>query len=261
MINFQASLAEAAQTSVQFRFLNDFPPITIGNGNDEAAKAMLHQALTQGPSGRTPLCRHVNEIAKEVKENAETLRSNGQLAVLVIATDGESSDGDVAAALAQLKDLPIWVIIRLCTEEDNICEYWDRVDEQLEIRLDIISDYMQEGKQITTANPWLTYGEPLHRMREFGMIMKEMDMLDESLLGTDEMYAMCKAILGRGPQGTDAPLPDPSNGFDMFYSALKQANAREPETWDPVTRGGREWIHASTVSRKYNPSAACCTMM
>ena len=43
------------------------------------------------------------------------LRAAGQQAALVIATDGESSDGDVVAALRPLASLPVFVSVRLCT--------------------------------------------------------------------------------------------------------------------------------------------------
>jgi hypothetical protein len=39
-------------------------------------------------------------------------------------------------------------------------------------------------------NSWLTYGEPLHRLREFGTIAKEMDLIDEAPLTMDEMKTM-----------------------------------------------------------------------
>ena len=51
---------------------------------------------------------------------ADQLRSNGQRAVVVIATDGESSDGDIAQAMRRLQTLPVWVVIRLCTDDDKI---------------------------------------------------------------------------------------------------------------------------------------------
>jgi hypothetical protein len=40
-------------------------------------------------------------------------------------------------------------------------------------------------------NNWLTYGEPLHRLREFGITVKEMDLLDESFLTMEQMKAFC----------------------------------------------------------------------
>jgi len=259
MLTFQSELSELSQSQVEFRFLNDFEPILMGvEGTGPDAKAMMQRAFENGPAGGTPLCKHVNEIAAEIRTQAPHLRANGQLAVLVIATDGESSDGNVAQALSQLKDLPCWVIIRLCTADEAISNYWDSVDSQLEVRMDIISDYLDEGAQIQAANPWLTYGMPLHRMREFGMILKEFDMLDEALLSVDEMHFLAKAILGKGV-GNETPIPDPSHDWNAFFTALRAANNREPSAWCPVSKRERNWVHSSTVSSKYR-SGGCCTI-
>ena len=59
------------------------------------------------------------------------LRSTGQKVAVIIATDGESSDGDMAAAMAPLKLLPVHVVVRLCTDEKRICDYWNNIDQQL----------------------------------------------------------------------------------------------------------------------------------
>ena len=79
---------------------------------------------TTGPSGATPLCKHINEIAAQVRSMEPALKANGHKAAIIICTDGESSDGDVAAALNQLHDLPVWVVIRLCTDEEKVVNYW-----------------------------------------------------------------------------------------------------------------------------------------
>ena len=45
----------------------------------------------------TPLCRHIREVIARIETMESTLRENGQRACVIIATDGESSDGDIAA--------------------------------------------------------------------------------------------------------------------------------------------------------------------
>lgn len=35
------------------------------------------------------------------------------------------------------------------------------------------------------------FSEPLHRMREFGASMKEMDIIDESTLSSEQMRVVC----------------------------------------------------------------------
>ena len=132
------------------------------------------------------------------------LRATNKKVAVIIATDGESSDGDIAQAMAPLKDLPALVVIRLCTDQDSICDYWNNIDKILgelfvccqsvlihlplsELDLDILDDICAEGSEIAAVNPWLTYGEPLHRMREFGVSLKEFDLLDESRLSGDQI--------------------------------------------------------------------------
>ena len=64
-----------------------------------------------------------------------TLRANNQRVAVVIATDGESSDGDIAAAMAPLQQLPVHVVIRLCTDQDSIVDYWNNIDKSLGISM------------------------------------------------------------------------------------------------------------------------------
>jgi hypothetical protein len=124
----------------------------------------------------------------------DQLRQNGQRAVLVIATDGESSDGEIAAAMKPLARLPVWVVVRLCTDEDRIVQYWNNIDNELELEMDVLDDYCSEAAEIFKVNPWLTYGEPLHRMREFGVAVKEFDLLDEATLTKEQVRLTVRAM-------------------------------------------------------------------
>ena len=40
----------------------------------------------------------------------------------------------------------------------------------------------------------LVYGEPIHRMREFGVIIKELDMIDEVALSGDQIVNVIKIM-------------------------------------------------------------------
>ena len=119
------------------------------------------------------------------------LRANGHKAAVIICTDGESSDGDVAAALKPLHNLPVWVVIRLCTDEENIVNYWNSIDNVLELELDILDDLVSEAEEVNKVNNWFTYGEPLHLLRQFGVSIKELDMLDEKALTIDQIRDVC----------------------------------------------------------------------
>jgi hypothetical protein len=54
--------------------------------------------------------------------------------------------------------------------------------------------HVGEAKEVTDANPWIAYGDPLHKLREFGAVIKEMDLLDESSLSSEQMRIMCSIL-------------------------------------------------------------------
>ena len=111
-----------------FRLLNNYAPVTIGGPKDDGSNyGKLITALQFPPSGGTPLCQHINAIVAEITAMAPMLKSTGKKVKLIIATDGEASDGDLAAAMRPLKSLPVWVVLRLCTSEEKVIKYWDGI--------------------------------------------------------------------------------------------------------------------------------------
>eukprot|EP01031_Cornospumella_fuschlensis_P040466 gene40466-49321_t len=130
-LEFHASLSLAANAPSQFRLLNGGPPIVIGNANDPDNRNKLQTFLAlmdSTPSGGTPLCKHIREVIDDIKAVENELRARGQKVCLVIMTDGESSDGDLAQAMQELKRLPVWTVVRLCTDADNVVQYWNNID-------------------------------------------------------------------------------------------------------------------------------------
>ena len=47
-----------------------------------------------------------------------------------------------------LEKLPVWVVIRLCTDEDKMVTYWNNVDSDIELSMDVIDDHLGEAKEI-----------------------------------------------------------------------------------------------------------------
>jgi hypothetical protein len=111
-LKFHVNFARQACAPTEFRFLNGAPPIRIGYTDAEEANrhATLLALLEGSPAGGTPLCRHIREVTAQIRVAEPQLRAAGQKACVIIATDGESSDGDIAQAMAPLKDLPVWVV-------------------------------------------------------------------------------------------------------------------------------------------------------
>ncbi len=196
-ITFHANLAKLANAPIEFRFLNSGVPVVIGDNQDpgdQKFQSLMNILQNSSPNGATPLCYHIGKVVQQIESIAPQLRANGQKAFVTIATDGESSDGVIVDALRPLQSLPVGVIIRLCTDERRIANYWNSIDSQLELDMDVLDDLKGEAIEIRRRNPWLTYTEPLHRMRELGMIQKELDILDERPLSLGQIRLFCSLV-------------------------------------------------------------------
>jgi hypothetical protein len=158
---------------------------------DNDGIATLLSVFQQPTTGATPLCYHVIQVIDQITAAAPRLRAAGQKAAVVIATDGEPTDGNLAETMVALCDLPVCLTIRLCTDDPRVVEFWNNIDSQLEMEIDVIDDFVAEGKEVLLCNEWLNYGEPLHRLREMGVPSREMDLLDERLLLPGEMKTLC----------------------------------------------------------------------
>ncbi len=73
-------------------------------------------------------------------------------------------------------------------------DYWNNIDKELELEMDVIDDFSNDAEQVHEFNPWLVYGEPLHRCREFGINLKDMDLMDEGKLSSEQMRSLCSYL-------------------------------------------------------------------
>lgn len=193
-LQFHLEFATKAAAPTEFRLLNGSMPLQVGTGDaaaDNSSYATLRRLFSESPSGGTPLCRHIREVAAKIRSMEPMLCSTGQRACVIVCTDGEASDGNMAEAMRPLKELPVWVVVRLCTDEDRIVQYWNNIDQQLELSMDVLDDLSGEAQEVKAANPWLTYGEPMHRLREWGTMQKEFDLLDETKLNMEQLWRFC----------------------------------------------------------------------
>eukprot|EP01006_Ploeotia_vitrea_P046618 TRINITY_DN67042_c0_g1_i2.p1 TRINITY_DN67042_c0_g1~~TRINITY_DN67042_c0_g1_i2.p1 ORF type:complete len:330 (-),score=14.24 TRINITY_DN67042_c0_g1_i2:109-1098(-) len=244
IVKFQAGFAKASNALTEFRLLNNAAPVVVGNPDDNASYQQICQIMdTSGPSGTTPLCRHINEVVAQIRNMESQLRANGHKAAVIICTDGEASDGDVAAALKPLHQLPVWVVLRLCTDEDAVVNYWNGIDSQLELDLEILDDLTSEAKEVNEKNNWFTYGEPLHLLRQFGINIKELDMLDESTLTPDQIRDVCAIIFGGSPDD----YPHPAADAKGFVKMINDKNKAEAKVWNPITKKMANWIEISKL--------------
>eukprot|EP00600_Ochromonadales_sp_CCMP1393_P005096 CAMPEP_0174960040 /NCGR_PEP_ID=MMETSP0004_2-20121128/3495_1 /TAXON_ID=420556 /ORGANISM="Ochromonas sp., Strain CCMP1393" /LENGTH=400 /DNA_ID=CAMNT_0016208393 /DNA_START=728 /DNA_END=1933 /DNA_ORIENTATION=+ len=246
-LKFHATLAHVANAKSEFRLLNGAQPIRVGmNDVDEESRfAMLMAILDNSPSGQTPLCRHIREVVTQIQGLEQELRASGRKACVIIASDGESSDGDIVSAMRPLRSLPVWAVVRLCTDEDRVVEYWNNIDSQLEMDMDVLDDLSGEAQEVYANNSWLTYGEPLHRLREFGVLIKEMDIMDSDKLSLDQVRIFCSVLFG----GNVDNYPHPELDFKAFVTTVAGEAMRAPEVWDPVSKKRKQWIDKRKLAK------------
>ena len=165
----------------------------VTNDNGESlAKVMT--LLSETPKGDTPICKQIKEITLRVKEMEEELISNETIALIIILSDGISTDGDVIESLKALEGTPIQIIIRVSSDESAIIEYWNEVSTRVDIDILILDDLECEGTQIEENNSWMTYGEPLHRAREFGAILPKMNNIDYCQLSLEDIKTVVQML-------------------------------------------------------------------
>lgn len=162
---------------------------------------------------------------------ANDLRKAGERVVIVIATDGLPTDTNkqgFVETLRLLEGLPVWVVIRLCTDEDDVVSFYNDLDGQLELSIEVLDDFCGEAQEVYGENPWLNYALPLHRLREMGYHDRVFDMLDERALTNTELRDFCALLFGE--ENIDG-MPDPSLDWEGFISDVERLVKREREHW------------------------------
>jgi hypothetical protein len=269
-VEYHARAAALLGAPTVFRLLNDPGRIvgpqqfSIAERGPEFVSDDLNIALTTmknaSPTGLTPLSDHVREIRENILTMKPTLVSNGQRVVIVLATDGLPSDsqgGTSAAtrsefltALRSLEGLPVWVVVRLCTDDDAVVEFYNKLDTQVEVSLEVIDDFVGEGKEVYGYNPWLNYSLTLHRIREMGFSHTLLDLLDERPLRIDELRDFLFLLFG--PEHFDG-VPDPQVDWNGFTNNLASILKKEKLQWNPNTKRMAPWIDMKLLNKKYSP--------
>jgi hypothetical protein len=258
-ILWHATLAANLGAPTEFRLLN--APMAVGGGGYQVIQCgiaepaaeieQVKKMLRTDPVGRTPLCAQISQVVSRVREEEARLRTQGLRAVVVVASDGQATDGNVADAMRPFRELPVWTIVRLCTDEDSVVQYWNGIDEDLELDMDVLDDLSGEAGEVAQGNCWLTYGASLHRLREWGTARKVLDLLDEAPLDAAQMSEMIKLVAG-----SEVQLPN-ARDWPAFEAAITQINTNLGTVWDPIRSRKRPWFSVSKIKKKYSGRATC----
>ena len=141
------------------------------------------------------------------------------------------------------------------SDDEDVVTFYNELDDQLELSVDVLDDFEEEAEEINKFNPWLNYALPLHRCREMGYHDRLFDLLDERLFTKEELRDFCALLLG----DFDG-VPDPEVDWDGFYQALKDALRKTPNQWNPVTKRLEPWISTSALKSSYVSNSNCALM-
>jgi len=213
---------------------------------------------TAQPGGVTPLIDHIIEIRESVSQLAPKLHSDGTKVSIILATDGLPTDArghggtaiqqQFVRALRSLEGLPVWLVVRLCTDEDAVVEFYNDLDNQLEISMDVLDDFIGEAKEVNEHNPWLNYALPLHRLREMGYHHRVFDMLDERPFTHEEVREFCNLLL---VEDNSQELTDPSADWKEFSREVEKLLAQQKNQWNPIDKKVTPWINTKKLQKKY----------
>lgn len=278
---YHVRMAALTKAATVFRFLND-PGVAGGKQqfgiatpdtendaasiNEEVARAVstIHSA---SPGGVTPLSRHVREIRENIAAMEPELRGDGTRVVVVLATDGLPTDeygtcdqhtkNTFIDALRSLEGLPVWVVVRLCTDEEEVVDFYNDLDRHLEFSLEVLDDFIGEAEEVNEHNSWLNYALPLHRCREMGYHNRLFDLLDERLLTVDEMKDMMCLLFG---EDKFDGVPDPQTDWNSFLKHVNSALMREKRQWNPIKKQLTPWVDVKKLAKTYGKKGVCTIM-
>lgn len=275
-IEYHAQMAALLSAPTVFHLLND-PGVRVGpqelsigqEGPEQVdvELARIQQTITNAsPTGVTPLSRHVRNIRQQVSILAPQLMQEGRKVTIVLATDGlptnemgiggEGANREFVNSLQSLEGLPIWLVIRLCTDEDKIVEFYNSLDSQLELSIEVLDDFVQEAEEVHQFNPWLNYTLCIHRMREMGVHNRLFDFLDERALTLGEVGEFCTLVLGR--EAMDG-VPDPEEDLGGFLAKVQTVLAKEKGQWNPVKKKIMPYLNLEKIQSIYGEGS--CSIM
>jgi Mg-chelatase subunit ChlD len=267
-VEYHAQLAALLRAPTVFRLLNEpgrevgpmqFGICEGGGGDPDSVDRDLSLALATiqraSPGGATPLVGHIHEIRDNMRALEPQLRRDGTKVAIVLATDGIPTDPmgntneavkrDFVNALRSLEGLPVWIVIRLCTDDEAIVEFWNGLDSQLELSLEVLDDFCSEAQEIHKHNRWLNYALPIHRIREMGFHSRVFDLLDERSLAKDELREFFRLLFD-----VDG-LPDPETDWDTFTKRIADATSAEKPQWNPISKRVEPWINVKQLKAAY----------
>ena len=249
----------------------------------------LTRLLNCHPGGNTPLTVHLKDILASLRD-ADPNVLEGQMISIVIVTDrlpadaegmeGQDVNFEFLETLKEMQDFPVWIVIRLSTDERRVVDFYASLDRGIailkqlrgeadharveNIRLDVLDDFVSEAAEVAKHNPWLNYALPLHLSRESGITFPAFDAINDRPLDFRELADFVSLLFdchdaASGCSGLqnldDEPFPDPLEDYQSFRKDVQEMTRRSGDLWNPVKKKMLPWINLRELDRIYSSGA------
>lgn len=234
------------------------PPPVLQLGVSADVETLRRAMREQSPGGTTPLTEKVMEVVSMIEPAVPSLTARGEKVAVILATDGLPNDKrSFLNAMKYLQTLPVWVVVRLCTDDDAVVQYWNDLDASLEQPLEVLDDCNGEAKEVGALNAWLTYSPVLHLARLWGLPGKLYDALDEVRLVPAQIKEFVEDVLGCDD------LPEPELDPNAFVKAVTVALGTKPAlVCDASSLQMRPWLELRELERAVRPRGESgCVLM
>lgn len=208
------------------------------------AKQIMGQVRPYGTVNN--LAYHIRQIRAMVVQMAPQLVQTGKVVSVLLATCGLPTDHqgqygpaivrDLVQALTSLQGLPLQIMFRLCTDDEQVVDFYNKLDAKTNFSFDVVDDFFGEALEVYLKNPWLNYALPLHRFRQLFSI-PAFDRLDEQALSFPQLRQFCACLFSTGQ-----PLPDPAMDWVGFIRSLAMLLQIEKKHFNPITKVIGPWI-------------------
>jgi len=205
-VGFHAALALRAGAVSEFHMTcrsgggdDDCHPIVVGQNRDDPATYLeLMRRMNAPPSGDVcELREQILEITERVQAMAEQLAAKKQRAVVVLAADRtEFTDAEKDAIQALAKLPVVKFLIRVIghdyTKITSTLGWMN--DDSMPMHTSILCSAFVDARFVNAVNPWFTYTDALHRLRECGVYSDDFRGLKYEPWSLDCIHALVATL-------------------------------------------------------------------
>jgi len=150
----------------------------------------------------------------------------------------------------------VQLVIRLCTDDNDVVDFFGKLDAETELSMDVLDDFKSEAQEVRRCgNGWLTYAPAVHTVREGGTCIKLLDLLDERALNVHETAALVELLFGvDASTGVDIPLAlDYTSDLGAYCDEVKRRADLLGTYYNPLSGRCEPLVNVGALRKALTP--------